>query len=250
MNTMKHRIYFQSIALVLSFLFLVTSVSAQDSVYLKNGSQFTGKIIQFQIGGNLLLETEGGTQVVVPSSAIKTVTEGETVLYGKKKHKKDKVLSPLASGKGYFSWENRFYRNNGNSGLGVSLSYLYQWKHYLSAGVGIGYDSYNFSRQRGYVPIFAQARAYVLDSAKSPFVDVKLGYGIADQNETTIETQGGLYGQTSAGLRFGSGGFRTTLAIGIQIQDSSLESYHPWNSGVIYEDRQYRRFFLNLGFIF
>ena len=232
-----------------------TFLAGQDVVYLKDGSSISGDILQYVIGGNLTLETEGSTRILIPSGKIASIVDGDTVIYGKTKDKKQskklKERTPLASDKWYFDWENKAYVNNNDGGLGISLSYLYQWRHYLSAGVGVGYDNYNNNIARSIVPVFTQVRSYIKDAPNSPFVDVKLGYGIsANNSERVYEAQGGFYGQTMAGIRFGSGGFRTTLGLGIQLQNTYLEGWHRWNSGIVKEDRQYRRLVINLGFIF
>lgn len=235
----------------LTIICSLSPLIGQDTVYLKKGSPITGKLIQYEIGGNLLMETDGGLKIVVPGESILSIVEGDKVLMGKVKNKKAKKLTPLDSDEWYFNWENKVYPNNTQSGIGVSLSYLYQWRHYLSAGVGVGYDNYNFNQSRSIVPVFAQVRSYLKDTAKSPYVDMKIGFGFSSSSDdSTIESSGGLYGQTSAGLRFGSGGFRTMVGLGLQVQNSYIEGFHPWNAGIVYEDRQYRRLVLNLGFIF
>ncbi len=249
---MKTAIKLGLITIVMFALSTITMVSAQDTVYLKNGEPISGKIIQYVIGDNLTVETESGTIIIIPNNEITSIVEGDKVLYGKAhKTKTPKTRTPLASDKWYFNWENKAYVNNNNGGLGISLSYLYQWRHYLSAGVGVGYDNYNNNIARSIVPVFTQVRSYLKHAPNSPFVDLKLGYGIsANNSERVYESQGGFYGQTMAGIRIGNGGFRTTLGIGIQLQNTYLEGWHRWNSGIVKEDRQYRRLVFNLGFIF
>lgn len=230
----------------------ITMLSAQDAVYLKNGDQVSGKIKQYVIGTNLTLETKGGAVIIIPNDEISSIVEGDNILYGNtQKLKTPKERTPLASDKWYFNWENKAYVNNNSGGLGISLSYLYQWRHYLSAGVGVGYDNYNNNAARSIIPIFTQVRSYLKDAPNSPFVDMKLGYGLSASNsERVYESQGGFYGQTMVGIRVGNGGFRTTFGLGIQLQNTYLEGWHRWNSGIVREDRQYRRLVFNLGFIF
>lgn len=233
-------------------LFISTTLLSQDQIVLKGGQTLTGNLIQYEIGRHAIIQTHGDTQVIVPTSTIRSITDDSEMIYGKaKKVKALKIKESLAIDQWYFDWENKLYINANKAGVGISLSYLYQWKHFLAAGVGAGYDNYNFSQFRSFIPVFVQARSYVKDAYKSPYLDVKLGYGFATQgNEQVVSNDGGLYTQTSVGLRFGSGGFKTTAGIGIQFQNNQLEAFHPWNGGIVKEDRQYRRIVLNLGFIF
>jgi len=246
------KIQYKILFILSALMVLSGSLSSQDLIILKDGNSIEGKMLKYVIGSYVVVQTEGDTQVQIPTKSIKSILDDGALLYGKtKKVKQLKERSPLPIDKWYFSWENKLYPNNTDSGLGISLSYLYQWKHYLAAGVGVGYDNYNFSRIRGFVPVFIQARSYVKDAYKSPFIDVKVGYGmVGNKSEQVISNTGGLYNQTSVGLRFGSGGFKTTVSLGIQVQNNELEAFHPWNGGIVTEDRQYRRFVLNLGFLF
>lgn len=232
---------------------MMTTV-AQDKIYLKKGNVIEGKIIQYNVGVQVILETEGDSQIIIPQSSISTIMEGETILYGKIKNTKTQQLKervPLASDKWYITWENKLYANRDDGGLGISASYIYQWKHFLSAGVGVGFDNYNNNRARSVIPVFTHVRSYLKDEHKSPFLDLKLGYGFAAAgDEGVIDSQGGFYGQSMIGVRLGSGGFRTTLGLGIQLQNTYLEGFHPWNTGVIREERQYRRLMFNIGFVF
>ena len=240
------------IAILVMSLLLTHAVTGQDVVILKKGDPISGKLIKYELGKHVVIQTEGDTQVFIPISSVKSIVEDSNLLYGKSKKVKElKVKEPFAIDQWYFSWENKLYPNDRNSGLGISLSYLYQWKHYLAAGVGVGYDNYNFNRIRSFVPVFVQARSYIKDAHKSPYLDVKLGYGFTSQkHQQVISNEGGFYNQTSIGLRFGSGGFRTTAGIGLQFQNNQLEAFHPWNGGILRENRQYRRLVFNLGFIF
>jgi len=236
---------------VLLTLMLSNPLASQDLVVLKRGEPISGKLIKYEIGGYAVVQTEKDAQIYIPSTSIKSILEDGEHLYGKTKPKAQKIREPLAVDQWYFDWENKLYLNNNDAGVGISLSYLYQWKHFLAAGVGVGYDNYNFNEIRSFVPIFIQARSYAKDAHKSPYVDVKLGYGLASSNsQQIISNRGGFYNQTSVGLRFGSGGFRTTVGIGLQFQNNELEAVHPWNGGTVREDRQYRRIVLNLGFVF
>ncbi len=239
---------------IVLMLSISTILSSQDRVILKQGEPITGKLIKYEIGGYVVIQTEGDTQVFIPTNEIRTILDDGQVLYGKSKPTKTKppkVREPLPTDRWYFDWQNKLYFNNTDSGVGISLSYLYQWKHFLAAGVGIGYDNYNFNQMRSFVPLYIQARSYVKDAHKSPYLDVKLGYGIASsKSQQIISNQGGFYSQTSVGVRFGSGGFRTTIGVGLQLQENELEAIHPWNGGIVREDRQYRRIVFNLGFLF
>ncbi|MBQ9639970.1 MAG: hypothetical protein IJV06_00190 [Bacteroidaceae bacterium] len=94
----------------------------------------------------------------------------------------------------------------------LSTTHGYQINPYVFAGVGAGVNCYRKSGKTSWgVPIFADVRGNLLNNSISPFLDLKIGYSVADIS--------GFYFSPSIGCRFAiSQKAAFTLSIGYEMQ--------------------------------
>ena len=239
---MKHILF------TLYLIVLSSALVGQSTVILKGKKSITGTILSYDIGHAISMQLENGTRVIIRNSEIKSVMIDGKPIFDEKPTK----TYTFEEGSIKFAWENMLLTNASHGGAGLTLSGLYQWKHYASVGVGLGYHNYNAEEGRGHIPLFIQARSYVKAQRVSPFVDIKGGYGFSTgkSNEQFIDAKGGAFFQGMIGVRWGTNPFTITSGLGLQTQEAYYYYNHRWNGGTVEERRQYRRLVLSLGFLF
>ncbi len=89
----------------------------------------------------------------------------------------------------------------------------WQFDQCFFVGLGSGENYYVDTKQYA-IPIYGDLRFNILDNSRSPFLDIKVGYSIAD-----VE---GLYISPSIGCRFGfKNNTAITLGMGYEIQKTN-----------------------------
>ncbi|MDE6527581.1 MAG: hypothetical protein K2L78_00855, partial [Muribaculaceae bacterium] len=93
----------------------------------------------------------------------------------------------------------------------------YQVCPYFFAGAGVGFNYWTGGDAIS-VPLFADLRADILDNWFTPFVDLKIGYSVADIS--------GFYMSPSIGCRFGFGNnLGMHLSLGYTLQKATAIYY-------------------------
>lgn len=194
--------------LLMLALFCVSSLSAQrydEVVYLKNGSEIHGIVIEQIPEQSLKVQTSDGSIYVYPYEEVEKVAK---VLKTKEK------TAGLSCGSRWFlehaetlgeCWRGEF-----------SVVYGYQLLPKLFVGGGAGLHIY--PDEAAYeVPLFADIRYDFIDRRATPFVDVRGGY--------TVGTYCGAYLSPTAGarIRLGSWG---AINIGLGYTMQFMEGYN------------------------
>lgn len=112
--------------------------------------------------------------------------------------------------------------DNGVGRIAFSTTHGYQINPYVFVGAGAGVNCYTQNGSTAWgIPIFADARANFLNNSISPFLDVKIGYSVADIS--------GFYFSPSIGCRFGlSSKVALTLSIGYEMQRAEFYYYYSY----------------------
>jgi hypothetical protein len=255
--------YLQLLALLIVNL-LPIALSAQvetDVIYLKNGQQLEGRILEYQQGVRLMLQLSAGDTLRLRDVEIERIVQkgylpAEALAWQKAPQKKSYAFKE----KGLY---NALYFSTMNSGgpdsrlkLGIGLhnSTGYQFNRLLGLGLGLGIDTYGLSDGQSIYPLFAEARGYLLRKAVTPYYSLSAGYGFAFKNRdaNVIEAEGGPLLRGIIGLRLGSDE-RTNvlLGLGYQYQEASFTRSLSVGGGVWeVQELTFHRIVMRVGLIF
>lgn len=178
----------------------------EDVVYLKNGSMLRGKIVSQEIGKGVRIRIMGGSEFFYEESEIEKITI-EPLLYRRITLQLRKELIP-------FSYRDREIYHIVSFDLGFAedewglystpnLRYRtgYHFKHYLSLGLGSGFDFYDDATM--IIPLVLDVRGDLAKKPVTPHYAINIGYGFPGaRGWDTSRLLGGINGQFGAGLKF------------------------------------------------
>lgn len=229
-----------------------------DIVHLKDGSEFRGKIIEYKHGEYLKMEILGGQIVEFPAKQIKKTVQQP---YGDSAYvpKVVKTREYRFRESGIYNETSVQFPNGLNSwstwisGIGVHHVVGYQYNRWIGGGIGLGFETFYPGYGEVIVPLYAEARGYLMKKNVTPFYSVSLGYGFApniDVSEVNrIGGRGGLLFNPNLGYRFGaSDGSNFTLSLGYRLQKASFTEEN-WE-GTFKRNYTYNRVNLKLGLLF
>lgn len=227
------------------------SVKHIDVVYLKNGSEFRGQIIEYVPGSHLSMKILGGPELTFEDSKIDRIVQ--------------EVLNQKVRNRDYNFKEEGFYNftsiSNFNSrsnfgdifvGFGAHTVSGYQINRLIGLGLGFGIDNYEVSFAKRVVPLYLEARGYLLKKNISPYYSMNMGWGfpLKQDNFGVNETAGGMYINPSIGVRFG--GKKTSnfiLDAGYKYQRASYISRFD-DVNVTKDTYDFKRIVVRLGILF
>lgn len=248
-------------------------IKTQDVIYLKNGSVFKGKILEYEKGAVLLLELENGSVIEFEDDEIDRVVQEAIDLDKGKGEEKEEDKEPVRYRKVILKKKEKVYRfretgiynatffssSNGSHngelqvGLGVHNVIGYQLNRLFGLGIGVGLDSYSFQDGETLYPIFIEARGYLRKKWHSPYYSMNLGYGfaIADESENVIEAEGGLMVHPCFGMRFGANkDANVMIDVGYKFQYANITRVMPFNGDLEERDLLFKRLTIRLGLLF
>ena len=182
------------VAFFLCFLLLpvyLVAQSAEEVIYLKNGSILRGNILETDTGVNVRFEIIGRNQLVIPDSAIQLILKNQQ----NQSSGNETLTSPVE-----LAANVSFYGGSKNSG-GFTFVTSYHFPFRLSAGVGLGTEWFNYQQ----LPFSADVSYCFFGGPCSPFLYAKVGYALPlskKENEYEPDYYGGVLAGTGAGLRF------------------------------------------------
>jgi hypothetical protein len=178
-----------------------------------------GKITEYNLEDNLVIETWSGTQMTMPSANVKRVVQKC------KGDKAERIPLPYSFHENGWYHATRLSTLSGASGLGIGLQHSSGLKLTRLLGIGVGIGMENFDPWDSDVPtfpIFAEARGYLLAKKITPFYAVGAGYGVSKKHSDAVifdgpsETwKGGWMAQGHIGYRIGNHVF---VQFGIRFQ--------------------------------
>ncbi len=259
----NYKLIIKSFAIVLICFLAIFQSQAQntdikyiDVVYLNNGSEFRGKLIEYKHDEYLKIEILGGQIITFPAEQVeKVVQENLTNLIAPPRSRKEYAFKE----KGVY---NETYLNlpQGNNiwgwwELGMGLHHVvgYQHNRWIGTGIGIGFDGYSMGNAYNVIPVYAEARGYFSKKKISPFYSLNLGYGIGvkNTNQGIFGAKGGIMVNPSLGYRFGGHpNANFTLAMGYKFQKVSYEYMDWWDSFPVEQNFTFKRINLKLGMLF
>lgn len=246
------------ISLILSISFLLQAQEQRihyDVVYLKNGSEFRGELLEYQ-PDYVKLKALGGRELTFQQKQIKKIVQ-EPIRSNWKERKpyefKERGIYKAVLGSanfGTFAWND-----DGANGLGFKGIVGYQWNRWIGAGIGIGIENYYLNQGETVYPIFAEIRGYLRKQNVSPYYSFSGGYSFTIKNEEAgiTDASGGYLLHPALGIRFGgSANANFTVDAGLQFQKASFtRAFNGWNGPETSEHRMlYQRLAIRLGMLF
>ncbi len=248
----------KKISIILAFLFLgfgiiysqeLEDLKHVDVVYLNDGSEFRGKIKEYLPNDKVVIEILGGNVLTFSSTEVKKVVQelinvkGEKVYNFKEKGIYNFLSLDFSGGRN--DW------NNFDVGIGLHNVTGYQFNRWIGVGLGAGIDAFEPSSARLVVPVYAEARGYLLERIHSPFYSLGLGLGMPLKTPASdiIGGKPGPMFYPSIGYRIGSNKDALfTLDLGFKLQKVTYE-IQEWDS-IRTEFMRYQRFTLRFGILF
>ena len=217
----------------------------EDVVYLKDGSDFRGKVTENISGVKTTIEIAGRNTFVLPDSTIKMILFNQ-VIPPKERSNSASPIEMAAS--------VNFYGGSENSG-GFTFITSYQFPFRLSTGVSVGVEWFDHQQ----IPFMADVRYYFLKGSWSPSVYAQGGYAVPLSNKDDVSNQeyyGGILAGAGAGMRFNFNK-RNALVfnLGYRYQKTkTIFGYYAWSSMYPqYETERYdtyNRLTFSFGFLF
>lgn len=234
----------KKILIVLGFLLAFSSVSvfAQntnyvDVVYLKNGSIIHGMIIEQIPNQSIKIQTKDGDIFVYKMDDIEKITKEPATTSDKNtssNYTKNNGSSPSKSSTPIPIKYTNIAEGNVGLGLGDNSAVIslgiqdingIMFNNFFITGIGIGYNTYMSDIGKyssvDFLPIFIDARAYILKQAFTPYVGFNIGYSLLlSNNDTKSGSAGGLLINPELGIKYSlNDKVALNFAIGYMLQD-------------------------------
>lgn len=191
-----------------------------ETVYLKNGSVIKCTVLEQTPEETIIVQTEDGNTFVFKLSEVNKITKNSK---GNRLPSNVGKYSLTSGYRGFF--EFGYVVGVGSYAIDrVSFltSHGYQFNPYFYLGAGFGLNYYH-SMQAYSVPVFGHLRGTFINGRITPYVDLKIGYSIADIQ--------GFYMNPSAGCRFGlTKKLGLNLGIGYEMQKTEMFFFSPFTS--------------------
>ena len=219
-----------------------------DVVYLRDGSNYRGRILEMHPDGGMAFETwNNHVMNLLPKQVtkVKQHCPRSQPIYespAQKWYNASRLgIMPGTSDVSH-SYEN-------DNVLGVSLMHTagYQFSQWVGAGLGIGFESYG-----GYIPfsypIFAEFRSYLSAPRRiSPYAAVSGGWAATNksvENAFNETWSGGLMGKFELGLVCGN---HFTVHSGLSFQSMERHWANDWNQSSGTDQFLFQRLVFGLG---
>lgn len=221
------------------------------TVYMKDGSIFSGQLIKYELNKSLELKVSSDVILRIPSEQIEKIIQEKPIINLRPAFKSD--FKGFYNATNFYLLEG-FLAGNRSSGLGILNTFGYQWKYWLGTGLGVAYDNYDLNNRLASMPIFVDIRGQFTRDQVAPFYNLQTGYsiGIKDEDENITQSEGGFFIHPALGVIFNSRNAKNayTLDIGYRFQQYSYRQMSPWNRDFDDFRITYKRFSFRVGILF
>ncbi len=216
-------------------------------IFLKNGSQFQAKIIEWDPAQDVVKLEAFGNIIEFRNSDIKKIVQAD-IQFGHSYNFKEEgyyyqIRANLITG-------NSGDRSSLQPGIGISAAAGKRFNRKLSLGVGVSFDEYIARTSENILSVFGEVSGYVSPDNLSLSYSLAAGYGFAFENEEVglMDATGGLMVYPAVGFRWGQKHLKWTLDFGYKFQEANW-LYESW--GTISDQRiLYRRLTIRTGVMF
>lgn len=234
--------------ITLLFFLLTGLLSAQaqdapleDVVYLRNGSQLRGTLLENRPGGAVKIQLLGGSIFVLEQGEVDSIAKAPRFV-------DPKSILPLQRKK--TGWWNAStmglnfgqtaggYNNTGTVGIAVHNVTGYFIHPAIGIGLGAGFDYYD-SYYSPMVPLYLQVEGMWIREGPTPYYFASGGYGLSLSGEQqngwgyTRHEDGGLFWQAGLGIRlFTQRDLHFVLQVAYRQQHRTITERYDWNNSV------------------
>lgn len=245
-----------------------TATPLQDSLILNNNKVITGKIYRYNRRGNVFIKTNDSYLHEIDTKVIQRVVI-QSIASSKKHDKAVNTTDKAPCDKPYAFREKGLYNvtygsaltgfgyNNENQlGFGVNHVIGYQWNRWIGTGIGFGLENFSIdnSNLSHVLPVFVEARGYLLQKRRTPYYSLGAGYSFATKgkDQGVTDAKGGLRLHPAFGMRLGGReDVNFLFDIGYVFQNVELtRSFNTWTREVQIQNIRYKRLCLRIGMIF
>ena len=225
-----------------------------DVVVLRGGSRLTGTIIKWELSRGMEFKLATGAMMVIPKEEINEVFQDIAMnepTYPKY-YQGPRQPRPYAFREhGLYQSFSLFLNFADPGGAGLQYTAGHRFSRMLGVGAGIGIESNDFWNDRDAVPLFAEARGFLVKEKISPYYAVKLGYAFALKHEFSneIDSKGGAYFSPEFGVRFGSRAVNYYLGLEYKIMSATYVNDFGFD-GTSTDKVTYRRIEMRTGLFF
>ena len=234
-----------------------SSAPIVDNVWLKDGSTLSGTILKWELARGMEFKLITGATLIIPKTEIAQVNQGvpfsmmDPSVYSRKL----RGPKPYAFREhGLYNTFSVFLNLSNRGGAGVHYSMGHRFNRLLGVGLGFGIETHDFDHYRNIMPVFVEARGFLLKKKITPYYALKVGYGFALKNVPNgeIDAKGGFHFSPEIGVRFGGKSVNYYLGIEYKLQNATYTTqFNPWEGQGIYTDELgYRRFEMRTGILF
>jgi len=233
----------------------VSTKPVVDVVWLKDGSKLSGTILKWELARGMEFKLITGAELLIPKEEIAKVYQ-DIPFSAQVMQVPDfypRGPRPYAfREEGVYQTFSAFLNFSDPGGAGVHYSIGHRFNRLLGVGIGAGFESNDFFYTRNIVPVYAEARGFLLPQRISPYYALKLGYGFAleDPINGTLDAKGGIHFCPEFGVRFGGRTVNYYLGFEYKIQNATFRNTDWWNGGEFTDKVSYRRFELRTGLVF
>lgn len=217
-------------------------------IKLKDGSEFTAKIVENRPGNYIKISISGNQTSTIYYEAIESIKDKSYSYHSK-------FMLPQGL---YFdgSYAFLFGRSGGMNDLRVGMALggtaNYRFNPYLETGVGVEISVLYVNGNYLLVPMFARISGSVVEKRISPYYQLDMGWSTASTgniSEQDLEMKGGLFLRPSIGIRFNN------VKVGFAYQVQNIETSYQfdlWRSGneLVEEKRVMRNLSIGASVIF
>lgn len=249
---------FLPLLLMLFSAFLLQAQTGQneDVVYLKNGSEIRGTILEMDTEGDIKIELLGGSVLVYPMSEVQRITREP------KKVQLPQKREATLKEKGFFNNTDIGFNIGSNYGSyyggGTSLGFTlqdvmgYRFNKWIGVGAGIGIDLYN-SYQIPISPVYLRVEGQILSEPITPIYYAEAGYGLMWNRQVNeyITQKNGPMMSAGVGIRFATpGAVALQVTAGYKSQKLTTITKYDWNQTENIMEEIYKRVSLRFGMSF
>lgn len=220
------------------------------NVYRSDGSILKGEITEWT-ADYLMLRLLSGLEIKIEAGEVHKVVSRNIrrAAYMRSGHVRREYLF---KDEGLYHVTTGAFSTGPYAALGLTHAVGYRWSRLLSAGGGVGVESYDLGSGNQIVPVFAEMRGFFMNQNISPYYALRAGYGFALRNsESNVSsTRGGRMLGFELGYRFGgTRAMNFFTGVGMHFQNATYVYEWPWEERFTDKVR-HRRTELRIGVIF
>ncbi|MBK6902968.1 MAG: hypothetical protein IPH04_09195 [Saprospirales bacterium] len=212
-----------------------------DIIFLKNGSVFKSRIIDYRQGDTITVEIAGGHILKFADADIAKIQQASVVPQEPQtivRERRKAISRDAYPVKGGYGFATAAFSGQTGGVFGPSASIInfeggggYQFGRFLGLGIGTGYNLYDVNRGESVIPLYLDYRMYPFKKNLGPYLNLAGGYGFALKEEALgiVEAKGGILLHPSIGWRVAVGDkFFFTFDLGARFQKAEYTQENQW----------------------